>query len=67
MSAIPQAITPNPHTNLLNVYRQIANKMGVLTKKNCYAPSTKSGIFAQGTKCETSKETLLFTSRVNNT
>jgi hypothetical protein len=28
MSAIPQAITPNPHTNLLNVYIQIANKMG---------------------------------------
>jgi hypothetical protein len=24
MSAIPQAITPNPHTNLLNVYIQIA-------------------------------------------
>jgi hypothetical protein len=29
MSAIPQAITPNPHTNLLNVYIQIANKMGL--------------------------------------
>jgi hypothetical protein len=28
MSALPQAITPNPHTNLLNVYTQIANKMG---------------------------------------
>jgi hypothetical protein len=28
MSAIPQAITPNPHSNLLNVYIQIANKMG---------------------------------------
>jgi hypothetical protein len=27
MSAIPQAITPNPHTSLLNVYVQIANKM----------------------------------------
>jgi hypothetical protein len=33
MSAIPQAIAPNPHTNLLNVYIQIANKMGV---KNIY-------------------------------
>jgi hypothetical protein len=30
MSVIPQAITPNLHTNLLNVYVyiQIANKMG---------------------------------------
>jgi hypothetical protein len=28
MSAIHQAITPSPHTNLLNVYIQIANKMG---------------------------------------
>jgi hypothetical protein len=28
MSALPQAIAPNPHTNLLNVYVQIANKMG---------------------------------------
>jgi hypothetical protein len=30
MSAIPQAITPNPHTNLLNVYEyiEIANRMG---------------------------------------
>jgi hypothetical protein len=27
MSALPQAIAPNPHTNLLNVYIQIANKM----------------------------------------
>jgi hypothetical protein len=27
MGAILQAITPNPHTNLLNVYIQIANKM----------------------------------------
>jgi hypothetical protein len=39
MSAIPQAITPNPHTNSLNVYTQIANKMGFqkknsLSKKN---------------------------------
>jgi hypothetical protein len=29
MSVPPQAIAPNPHTNLLNVYIQIANKMGV--------------------------------------
>jgi hypothetical protein len=34
MSAIPQAITPNPHTNLLNVYIQIANKMGFQLKQN---------------------------------
>jgi hypothetical protein len=27
MSAIPQAITPNSHTNLLNAYIQIAIKM----------------------------------------
>jgi hypothetical protein len=33
MSAIPQAITPNPHTNLLNVYIQIANKMGLQQKE----------------------------------
>jgi hypothetical protein len=33
MSAIPQAITLNPHTNLLNVYIQIVNKMGS-QKKN---------------------------------
>jgi hypothetical protein len=29
MSAPPQAIAPSPHTNLLNVYVQIANIMGV--------------------------------------
>jgi hypothetical protein len=28
MSAPSQAIAPNPHTNLPNVYIQIANKMG---------------------------------------
>jgi hypothetical protein len=28
MSAHPQAIAPSPHTNLLNVYIQITNKMG---------------------------------------
>jgi hypothetical protein len=28
MSAPPQAIAPNPRTNLLNVYIQIANKIG---------------------------------------
>jgi hypothetical protein len=33
MSAIPQAITPNPHTNLLNVCIQIANKAGFQPKK----------------------------------
>jgi hypothetical protein len=34
MSAIPQAITPNPHTKSLNVYIQIGNKMGFQQKKN---------------------------------
>jgi hypothetical protein len=34
MCAIPQAITPNPHTNLLNVYIQyIANKIEFQLKK----------------------------------
>jgi amino acid permease len=33
MSAPPQAITSNPHTNLLNVYIQIANKMRFQKKK----------------------------------
>jgi hypothetical protein len=33
MSAIPEAIIPNLHTNLLNVYIQIANKMGFQPKK----------------------------------
>jgi hypothetical protein len=33
MSASPQAVAPNPHTNLLNVYIQIENKMGVQKKK----------------------------------
>jgi hypothetical protein len=33
MSAIPQANTPNPHTNMLNVYMQIANKMEFQPKK----------------------------------
>jgi hypothetical protein len=28
LSAPPQAIAPNPHTNFLNVYIQIVNKMG---------------------------------------
>jgi hypothetical protein len=32
MSAPPQAIAPNPHTNLLNTYIQIANKMGFQQK-----------------------------------
>jgi hypothetical protein len=29
MSALPQAIAPKLHTNLLNVYIQLANKMGL--------------------------------------
>jgi hypothetical protein len=39
MSVLPQAIAPNPDTNLLNVYIQIANKMGVSNKKTDYAHS----------------------------
>jgi hypothetical protein len=34
MSALPQAIAPKPHTNLLNAYIQIANKMGFQQQKN---------------------------------
>jgi hypothetical protein len=34
MRAIPQAITLNPHTNLLNAYIQIANKMGFQQQQN---------------------------------
>jgi hypothetical protein len=35
MSALPQAIAPNPRTNLLNVYMyiQIANEIGFQPKK----------------------------------
>jgi hypothetical protein len=33
MSALSQAIAPNPYTNLLNVYIQIANKMGFQQKE----------------------------------
>jgi hypothetical protein len=33
MSALPQAIAPNPHTSLLNLYVQIANKVGFQQKK----------------------------------
>jgi hypothetical protein len=32
MSVPPQAVAPNTHTNLLNVYIQIANKMGFQKK-----------------------------------
>jgi hypothetical protein len=32
MSALPKAIAPNPHTNLLNVYVHIANKMEFQTE-----------------------------------
>jgi hypothetical protein len=35
MSAPPQAIAPDPHTNLLNVYIHIANKWGFNNKKVC--------------------------------
>jgi hypothetical protein len=37
MSAISQAITPNPQTNLLDVYIQIGNKMGFQKKKISFA------------------------------
>jgi hypothetical protein len=33
MSALPQAIATNPHTNLQNVCIQIENKIGVSQKK----------------------------------
>jgi hypothetical protein len=36
MSAPPQAIAPNPHTNSLNVYIQIANKMGFQPRKTVF-------------------------------
>jgi hypothetical protein len=42
MSAPPQAIAPNPHTNLLNVYIQLANKMG-FKKKFPARHGTKDG------------------------
>jgi hypothetical protein len=41
LSAPPQAIAPNPHTNLLNVYIQLANKMGFQPKKNITSVSNK--------------------------
>jgi hypothetical protein len=37
MSAPPQAIAPNLHTNLLNVYIKIANKIGFQQKNFLYA------------------------------
>jgi hypothetical protein len=33
LSVPPQAIAPNPHTSLLNVYIQLANKMGFQQKQ----------------------------------
>jgi hypothetical protein len=33
MSALPQATAANPHTNLPNVYIEIANKMGFQQKE----------------------------------
>jgi hypothetical protein len=38
MSALAQAIAPNPHTNLLNVYIQIANKTGFQQKQKKNVP-----------------------------
>jgi hypothetical protein len=43
MTAIPQAITPNPNTNLLNVFIQIANKMGFQPKKMSVSYQTEVG------------------------
>jgi hypothetical protein len=34
LSAPPQAIASNPHTNLLNVYIQLANKIGFQQQQN---------------------------------
>jgi hypothetical protein len=48
MSVPPQAIAPNPHTNLLNVYVQIANKMGFQQRKknvtNRFGVESKGGL-----------------------
>jgi hypothetical protein len=44
MSAPPQAIGPNPHTNLLNAYIQIVNKMGF--KKKLLVPRFSLFIFS---------------------
>jgi hypothetical protein len=46
MSALLQAIAPNPHTNLLNVYIQIANKMG-FQKKNSVELNTEHRLCSQ--------------------
>jgi hypothetical protein len=35
LSALPQAIAPNPHTNFQNVYIHFANKIGFQKKKDC--------------------------------
>jgi hypothetical protein len=45
MSALSQAIAPNPHINLLNVYIQIANKMGFQQKKIIPMPWLLVGLF----------------------
>jgi hypothetical protein len=51
MSAPPQAIAPNPHTNLVNVYVQIANKIGVQSNKKT---KNKNGLFrATANGCQT--------------
>jgi hypothetical protein len=44
MSALPQATAPNPNTNLLNVYVQIANKMGFKKKSYFVANMTLAAI-----------------------
>jgi hypothetical protein len=45
MNALPQAIAPNPHINLLNVYVHIANKMGFQPKEmgSRWDPDIKTG------------------------
>jgi hypothetical protein len=45
MSVPSQTIAPNPHTNLLNVYIQIANKMGFQQKKIIHTPLLEKSFF----------------------
>jgi hypothetical protein len=71
MSAPPQAIAPNPHTHLLNVYIQIANKMGFQTpppsKENPYTrnygTTISSGIWLLSSTIRTSASVYIFESR----
>jgi hypothetical protein len=53
MSAPPQAIALNPHTSLLNVYVQIANKMG-LKKKERFSDIFRRSQWPRGLRHELS-------------